>query len=69
MKEILTKLEEYKSLLNFSHEFYGKDLKNNYKFIDKAVKKFIKKGISTEEILEFLDDTIKTHKSSYGLLI
>lgn len=69
MKEINVKLEEYKMLLDFNHEYYGKDLKNNYKFINKAVKIFIKKGISTEEVLMFLEDTIRIHKNSYGLLL
>ena len=69
MVEINMKLEEYRSLLDFKHEYQGKDLKNNFKFIDKAVKKFKKEGLSSKEILKFLDDTIRIHKSSFGLLI
>lgn len=69
MSNIYEKLEEYKGLLNFKDKFYGKDLKNNYKFIKGSVKRLINKKVSETEIIKFLEDTIRIHKSSYGLLV
>lgn len=62
MLEINTKLEEYKSLMKFEDEIYGKDHKANYKFVNWAVKRMIKKKESVIEILSFLEDSIRIQK-------
>jgi len=61
----MNKLNEYKSLLDFDHEDYGKDFKNNYKFINWAVKKMFKNRTDEKEIMNFLKDTIEVHKRTY----
>lgn len=62
------KLSEYKFLFNTKDEFYGKDFKNNYKFINGAVNRMLKNKESEEYILSFINDCIKFHKTSYSLL-
>lgn len=69
INNILNRLENYKNSLDFKHEYYGKDLKNNFKFISNAIKRFLKQGMSFDEINRFLNDSIEVYDSSYGLLI
>ena len=59
------KLQEYKSLLNFNDEYYGKDFKSNYKFITWAVNKMNKRRVNELEIIAFIQNTIAIHKEIY----
>ena len=60
-----TKLEEYRNLLDFKHEDYGKDFKNNYKFIKWAVNRMRKQNTDKNETIKFIEQTIKIHKQIY----
>lgn len=69
-KQISLKLCEYESLFkNNDNEFYKKDFKNNCKFINSAIKRMLKQNDPQQEILNFINDCIKYHKKSYGLLL
>jgi hypothetical protein len=59
------KLDEYVSILNFDHEFYGKDCKNNLRFIRWSIKKLIKEQYTNEQLCDFIQMTINIHKQSY----
>lgn len=65
MKEIFILQAQYKALLNFKDEYYGKDFKSNYKFIEDAVKRMIKQKEPIESIKTFLQDAIDVHKRTY----
>jgi hypothetical protein len=68
-KKILSlKISEYESLFNTKDYYYGKDFKNNCKFINGAVKRMLKSKETEEYILSFLDDCIKCHKNTYYLM-
>lgn len=62
---IIEKLQEYESLLDFKDEYFGKDYKNNLKFIKYAVNKFLKQNTKQVEIIQFIQDTIDIHKRVY----
>ncbi len=65
------KLMELKSYLNFNDFYHGKELKNNFKFIESYVKKIEKinyKNQSTEwksNLYKFIQDAIDVHKRIY----
>ena len=67
-KQLSLKISEYESLFNTEDEFYGKDFKNNCKFINGAVKRMLKNKETEEYILSFLNDCIKYHKHTYFLM-
>lgn len=62
---VVKKLEEYKNLLDFNDEYYGKDFKSNYKFVTWAVNKMRKNKTAEEEICIFIQDTIDIHINIY----
>lgn len=69
-KQISLKLCEYESLFSDgNNEFYGKDFRSNYKFVNGAINRMLKQKESPQEILKFINDCIKYHKKSYGLLL
>jgi hypothetical protein len=60
-----SKLQEYSNLLDFKNEYFIKDFNNNLKFVKWAVIKMRKKKIEENEIIEFLEMTIRIHKEIY----
>lgn len=62
---ITKKLQEYKSLMDYNNEYFKRDFKNNVKFMEYAISKFIKKKLSENDIVEFINTAINIHKRIY----
>jgi hypothetical protein len=67
------KLLEFKSLLNFNDNLNGKELKNNYKFIEAYIRKIEKINIKsqatdwTKILYYFIQDAIDVHTRIYNM--
>ena len=69
-KQISLKLCEYQAIFsNSDSEFYKQDFTSNCKFVNSAINRMLKKKEPPQEILNFINDCIKYHKKSYGLLL